>query len=171
MKNQETVYLSLGSNVGDKVFYLREACALITKNVGKIEQKSSVYATQGWGVSTEQPVYLNQVIEISTNLAPQELLHATQNIEKILGREKNENWAARCIDIDILCYGNQIILQPSHLIVPHIRWHRRLFVLDPLCEIAPEFVHPIFLKTVKELNSELKIYSTYKTELHRLDMD
>lgn len=161
MKNQEKVYLSLGSNVGDKAFYLQEACVLIAKNVGKIQQKSSVYETQGWGVSIEQPVYLNQVIEISTHLAPQELLHETQSIEKILGREKNENWAVRCIDIDILCYGNQIILQPPHLIIPHIRWHQRSFVLEPFCEIAPEFTHPIFLKTVKELNSELKI-ATYK---------
>lgn len=164
-QEQEIVYLSLGSNMGDRAGYLQQARQQIEQRFGLLRQASGIYETKGWGVGIEQPTYYNQVIAITTQLSPQEVLRQTQQIETDMGRERQTTWQARCIDIDILCYGQQIILQPPDLIIPHIRWHQRYFVLAPFAEIAPDFVHPIFLQTVEQLLAHQTNSTFFATKL------
>jgi 2-amino-4-hydroxy-6-hydroxymethyldihydropteridine diphosphokinase len=105
-----------------------------------VTRKSSLYITSPWG-KTDQDEFLNQVIEIETELAPLELLHVLQRIEIKLGRLRNEKWGPRVIDLDILLFGEEIITMPE-LVIPHPHLYARLFVLVPLQEIAPQLVFP-----------------------------
>lgn len=148
------LFLLLGSNLGDRNLFLAKAIAYIGTDIGKIEKKSSVYETQAWG-KTDEPDYLNQVIQLKTDLPAPGILKKVLNIENKLGRIREEKWGSRIIDIDILFYGQQIIDQPG-LKVPHPELHKRMFVLEPLSEIAPHLIHPIFRKIILELKSELK---------------
>jgi len=147
------VYLLLGSNLGNRLKYLQQAAQFISEQTGLIVLQSVVYETQSWG-NTQVPNYLNQVILLQTDLLPHVLLHKLLLIELLLGRERLEKWGARTIDIDILFYGNEII-NDADLVVPHPQLHNRRFTLEPLAEIAPALVHPVFNKTINVLKTEL----------------
>jgi 2-amino-4-hydroxy-6-hydroxymethyldihydropteridine diphosphokinase len=143
------LYLLLGSNLGNRETYLSQANAEIQKQVGNIVAKSSIYQTEAWG-NTEQDDYLNQALAVETTIEPFELLEILQAIEKQLGRKREIIWGARTIDIDIIFYDQQIISTQT-LTIPHSRIMERKFVLLPLCEIAPDFIHPVWQISVKEM--------------------
>ena len=149
MADSESIFLSLGSNLGDRQAVLALAREQIAKRVGAISSKSSVYETEPWGVA-DQPAFLNQVIRAETTLAPEEVLRIILDIEHELGRVRYERWGARVIDIDLLYY-NALVLDSARLTLPHPRLQDRLFNLIPLAEIAPGFVHPSLKKTSLEL--------------------
>ena len=151
--NLQTVYLLLGSNLGNRKEILEKAIELIAQKVGIIISQSKDYETKPWGV-TDQPDFLNLAIAVYTNQSPWEILERTQSIENQLGRVRKEKWGARLIDIDILFYGDEIINEPD-LKVPHPLMQERDFALTPLAEIAPNFVHPVLKKTVLELRNIL----------------
>ena len=148
----QTVYLSLGSNVGDRVQNLREAVAKICE-IGDVVAVSSLYETEPVEF-TEQSWFLNCAVAITTNLAPQELMSRLLEIEREMGRERTVKKGPRTIDIDIVLFGNQVIEMPE-LRVPHPAMHERRFVLEPLEEIAAEARHPVLRKSVRELLKEL----------------
>lgn len=148
-KKLNKAWLLLGSNLGDRMAHLKAASAEITAHAGVISRQSHVYETEAWG-DRDQPDYFNQVLEISTPLSPQELLHCIQRIEEKFGRERNVQWAARTLDIDILFYNDQIIREEG-LTIPHPHLHERNFTLIPLLEIAPLKRHPVLQQTVEEL--------------------
>ncbi|GAB3897404.1 2-amino-4-hydroxy-6-hydroxymethyldihydropteridine diphosphokinase [Spirosoma agri] len=158
------IFLLLGANLGDRVATLNRAVALIAERVGRIEQKSSLYETAPWGV-VDQPTYLNQVLAVATDHAPQRVLDVAQVIEQELGRVRLEKWGSRVIDIDILYYGHQI-LQTETLTVPHPYLHLRRFTLVPLAEISPAYVHPVLRETTLKLlekcpdTSEVTIFNS-----------
>ncbi|MFN8303722.1 MAG: 2-amino-4-hydroxy-6-hydroxymethyldihydropteridine diphosphokinase [Saprospiraceae bacterium] len=143
------VYLSLGSNMGDRAANIRSASGLINKLIGKIARKSHLYETQPWG-KTDQDPFLNQVIMVNTALDPRGLLDTIAKIERELGRERREKWGPRTIDVDVLFYGRRIV-RDKGLEIPHPELHKRAFVLVPLLEIAPEFVHPVLKQAIDEL--------------------
>ena len=142
-------YLLLGANLNDRIATLRRAVELIGERLGTVVQQSSLYETAPWGV-VDQPSYINQVLAVETMLAPEAVLAQTQDIEQELGRIRREKWGARVIDIDIL-YFDQRILKTETLTIPHPYLHQRRFTLVPLAEIAPDFLHPVLLKTTTML--------------------
>ncbi|HWQ42764.1 MAG TPA: 2-amino-4-hydroxy-6-hydroxymethyldihydropteridine diphosphokinase [Desulfosporosinus sp.] len=133
-------FLGLGSNLGDRALYLKEAISALMSPAIKILAISRIYETEPWGVM-DQPQYWNQVIEIDTLLEPLDLLHVCQEIERRLGRERKVHWGARTIDIDILIYDNRVS-ESEELRLPHPYLEDRAFVLAPLREIAPTLVLP-----------------------------
>ncbi len=148
------VFLLLGSNLGDRQLYLQKAIKHIETEIAPVVKMSSVFETQSWGKS-DAPDYLNQVIQLKTTLTPQVILEKILNIESVLGRKRMEKWGSRIIDIDILFYGSAIITTPD-LNIPHPELHKRRFTLEPLVEIAPDFIHPVFNKSIFQLKNELK---------------
>ncbi|MDP6541402.1 MAG: 2-amino-4-hydroxy-6-hydroxymethyldihydropteridine diphosphokinase [Phycisphaerales bacterium] len=139
---QQNVFLGLGSNLGDRAKYLATAVDSICKDPNiLVVQQSSVIETEPVGI-IEQGKFLNQVIEIQTEYEPLDLLSACLAIEASLGRVRDEKWGPRILDIDILFYGCHSINEED-LIIPHPKAHKRLFVLIPMEEIAPNFEHPI----------------------------
>lgn len=149
----KTVYLLLGSNLGNRKEILDKALELIEQNVGKIILQSKHYETKPWGL-IDQPNFLNLAIAIHTHLSPQEILEQTQSIENQLGRVRKGKWGARLIDIDLMFYENHIIDEPN-LKIPHPLMQERDFALTPLAEIAPDLIHPILRKTILELRDLL----------------
>ena len=143
------IYLLLGSNLGDKVTHLADARKLITQQLGHIQQASSQYHTEPWGMSNA-PEFLNQVIVIDSSIDPLEVLDKVLNIEIVLGRSRKKDYQNRTIDIDLLYYGKLVFEHPS-LSIPHPRISERKFVLTPLSEIAPDFVHPVLGLTNQHL--------------------
>jgi len=148
------VFLLLGSNLGDRNLLLQQAIRHIEEDIGPVIKKSSVYETQSWGKIGE-PDYLNRVIEIQTDLQAQAILQKILAIEQTMGRKREEKWGSRVIDIDILYYNSAIINEPG-LHIPHPELHKRRFTLEPLAEIAPDFIHPVFKKNSSQLKNELK---------------
>jgi 2-amino-4-hydroxy-6-hydroxymethyldihydropteridine diphosphokinase len=148
-----TVYLGLGSNLGNRQDNLDRALGFLGQRL-RIEKVSSLYDTEPEG-NPNQPRFLNLVCQASTNLEPTALLNLAKGIESKLGRLPHSSNAPRPIDIDILFYADQII-ETEALIIPHPRLIRRVFVLIPLAEIAPNLVHPVSGKTITELTGELQ---------------
>jgi len=148
------VFLQLGSNISDRILFLKNAIKIIENEIGDVLTKSKIYESAPWGIK-KQNNFLNQIIEITTKLNENILLDKILEIEKRLGRIRIKKWGERCIDIDILFYNNTII-ETKNLSIPHKLIHKRMFVLLPLSEIAPKMVHPKYNKTIEELMYECK---------------
>ncbi|WP_104380810.1 2-amino-4-hydroxy-6-hydroxymethyldihydropteridine diphosphokinase [Sphingobacterium sp. HMA12] len=138
------IFILLGTNLGDRLRQLSQAKQALEKQVGEILIASSIYETAAWGVE-EQPAFLNQVILINTVLSPIECLNCTQQIELDLGRVRLKKWGQRAIDIDLLYFNDETINYPN-LIIPHPFISERRFTLEPLAEIAPDYIHPVYKK-------------------------
>ena len=152
-----TVYLGLGSNIGDRESNILDAVDRLTAS-SKIDllRSSAIYQTEPWGLG-DQPKFLNSVLEIKTNLSPISLLTYTQTIENILGRQKQVRFGPRLIDIDILLYGDQsIYFEEPYLQIPHPRMHIRSFVLIPLAELIPNHVIKQFGTSILNLSTHVE---------------
>jgi 2-amino-4-hydroxy-6-hydroxymethyldihydropteridine diphosphokinase len=154
METQDSIFLLLGTNLGNRLENIHLAVTHINEKIGHIVQKSSLYETQAWGIE-DQPSFFNQVIEISTTLPPEDLLFQINIIEAQMGRKRFKKWGERLIDIDILYYNQKIIQQPL-LEIPHPGIPLRRFTLVPLKEIAPKFIHPVLQKNHIQLLKECK---------------
>lgn len=146
------VYLGLGTNLGDKEQNLRLAVKKIEERIGDVVSLSAFYATAPWGFVSDNP-FLNAVVCVETTLPPLQLLEETQRIERELGRaEKSANgcYSDRLIDIDLLLYGD-VVIDTGELVLPHPLMTERRFVMEPLAEIAPDTMHPVLHKTIREL--------------------
>lgn len=164
-----TAYLSLGSNRGDRKALLAQATDLIRQRVGSVVCCSPLYETPPWGdfAEGEDLPFLNMALAVETALEPQALLATTQGIERDMGRERalgrdrpkaTRQYHSRPIDIDIVLYGTAVAAVPE-LTLPHPRMHLRRFVLQPLCDIAPEVQHPLLKKTIQQLLKECPDHS------------
>jgi 2-amino-4-hydroxy-6-hydroxymethyldihydropteridine diphosphokinase len=149
------IYLGLGSNLGQKEEFINQAFIEIEKQIGFIKARSAFFSSEPWGFISSNN-FLNACIAVETTLTPQRCLITIKEIERRLGRLKivSEGYKDRVIDIDILFY-DQIILHEDHLTIPHPLLHQRLFVLNPLSEIAPNLLHPVFNKTIDALRREI----------------
>ena len=151
---QNIVFLGLGSNIGDRVRSLKRAEKLISEIDGVIVVSSaSLYETEPVGI-VNQPSFINSALKIETTLHPAELLGRLKEIERKMGRVDAVRWGPRIIDIDILLFGN-IVVNEKGLTIPHPEMTKRAFVLVPLSEIAPDVIHPILQKSIRELVDEL----------------
>lgn len=144
-----TAYILLGSNLGNRMTYLKAAICVIEQQCGPLKKASSIYETEAWGVE-QQPPYLNQVIAINTALLPECLMQTLLHIEQQLGRTRTIRYAERIIDLDVLLI-NDCIIQTPLLTVPHPAMQQRKFVLLPLQEIAPDIKHPVTHLTITEM--------------------
>ena len=156
-----TAYLSLGSNLGDRLRLIQEAVAALTVEAGPVTALSSLYETEPWGFSSPHR-FLNVALALETTLSPETLLAVTQRIERDLGRTHKSvdgRYADRTIDIDMLFYDD-IVLNTPRLAIPHPHMCGRAFVLAPLCEIAPAMVHPVNGMTVAQMLAALQNNST-----------
>jgi 2-amino-4-hydroxy-6-hydroxymethyldihydropteridine diphosphokinase len=145
---EHTVYLALGSNVGNRAANLKAAIAALPPQM-EVKEKSRVYETPPWGYA-EQEKFLNQVLRVQTYLSPEALIKHLKRLEGALGRETTFPNGPRLIDIDILFYDDLVYESPT-LVIPHPRLHERGFVLLPLMDIAPELVHPVKQQTIHQL--------------------
>ena len=147
--NYNQLILSLGGNQGDIKKTFLSAKNSITQEIGAIVKESSIYQTQAWGVEN-QADFLNQVIIVETKLSPETILEKCLAIEMELGRKRMKRWRERTIDIDLLFFNSEII-QTENLQIPHPRISERNFILHPLTEIIPDFIHPILNKSISQL--------------------
>ncbi|MEI8142280.1 MAG: 2-amino-4-hydroxy-6-hydroxymethyldihydropteridine diphosphokinase [Chitinophagia bacterium] len=159
------VYLMIGGNIGNRLDNLENARNSIDKRCGPIQTHSSIFETEAWGFK-DQPAFYNQALCIETILTPHDLMDMLLKIEASMGRERLIPLGPRTIDLDIIYY-NQTIIESPGLIIPHPRLADRNFVLAPLAEIAPDFVHPILQKTNLQLYKATKDSSVVykKTDL------
>jgi 2-amino-4-hydroxy-6-hydroxymethyldihydropteridine diphosphokinase len=149
---EHTVYIALGTNLGDRLANLHAALRSLPTAVTVIDE-SPVYETPPWGYE-DQPAFLNMVVKTETELEPEALLTYLKQIEAELGREKSVRWGPRLIDLDILFYDDLVIDTPP-LVIPHPRLHERAFVLVPLANIAPNLNHPVLHKKIRGLLTEI----------------
>ena len=154
MQYMNKVFLLIGGNMGDRLQNLHQAIALLSATCGPVIQQSAVYETAAWG-KTDQAAFLNQALLLTTSLTPQELITTILSVEEEMGRLRMEKNGPRVIDIDIIFY-NELVMQEPNLTIPHPQLQNRRFVLVPLHEIAPTFVHPVLHKTITELLEECK---------------
>ncbi len=147
--NMADIYLITGSNQGERWTILNTAKKALLERVGAIVNESAIYETAPWG-KTDQPAFLNQVLHLQTELPPTELLNVCLTIEHEHGRRRRQQWEARTLDIDVLFYANEVIIEEG-LIVPHPHLHERRFVLEPLNSLAPDWVHPVLNLPVRQL--------------------
>lgn len=152
-----TAYLSLGSNVGNRMANLERALELLNATAGiTVVRRSSIYETEPWGV-TEQPPFLNAAVEIGTSLEPGDLLAAVKAIEEAMGRATTVRYGPRNIDVDILLYGTLVVnWETPDLQIPHSRMLERAFVLIPLAEIAGHIQHPTASKPIADLKAAVQ---------------
>ncbi len=148
----KTLLLQLGSNMGNSKIQFVKAQQHIIELIGNIKNASSLYISAAWGFEA-QPDFLNQVIEVETTMPAQKIISTIQGIEEKMGRERNVLYGPRIIDIDILFFNDEII-KTKTLIVPHPLLEQRRFVLEPLKEIVPNFIHPILRKSIIQLVDE-----------------
>lgn len=152
--NHQSLYLLLGTNLGDKESHLLIAKQQLIKQFGDLIKQSSIYETAAWG-NTNQPSFLNQIVVFNTSLLPQNILTIVLDIEEKMGRVRKEKMGPRIIDIDIILMGNLIVDTPL-LSVPHPFIAERKFVLKPMVEVGAKMVHPIYKKTMLTLLKECK---------------
>jgi 2-amino-4-hydroxy-6-hydroxymethyldihydropteridine diphosphokinase len=170
MPGGKLIYLSLGSNLGDRAANLERAIAALPEAGVRVLRRSSLYETEPVDFLA-QPWFLNCVVEAETSLMPRQLLHALQAIERKFGRKKRIVRGPRVIDLDILFYGASVI-RTQEIEVPHPRMHKRRFVLAPLAELAPGLRHPVLGATVAELiaavqdNSAVRIWRPESEDVH-----
>ncbi|MCQ2608131.1 MAG: 2-amino-4-hydroxy-6-hydroxymethyldihydropteridine diphosphokinase [Bacteroidales bacterium] len=164
MGQKNLVVILLGANLGDKKEMFRIVEDLLEQHVGECVNKSSIYSSQAWGFDSPQEFY-NQVLVIETEFPAHETLLRCQAIEKKCGRTRHANagYEDRVIDIDILYFNNDII-DTDDLVVPHPLLHQRRFTMEPLCEVLPNYVHPILIQT----NEQLLRSCIDKNEVHRI---
>lgn len=155
-KEKHSVYLLLGSNLGNRVGFLKSAILKITRAVGEVREESKCYESSPWGFEHSK-LFLNKVIVVETEFSPEEVLALTQRIETELGRIRNKasGYGPRTIDVDILFYDD-IILDLPQLKIPHPLLRERRFTMLPMNEIAPEFIDPVSKKTIRELLKKCK---------------
>lgn len=148
---QVTSYLAIGSNLGNRLSNIKESLRCL-RGVHRIqvEKISPIYESLAQGGPKNQPKYLNLTVKIKTELAPLDLLGELKAIERKLKRRNTLHWGPRTIDLDILFYSDIVFLNKG-LSLPHQLLHKRIFVLKPLSDIAPQFMHPLYKKTIKEL--------------------
>jgi 2-amino-4-hydroxy-6-hydroxymethyldihydropteridine diphosphokinase len=149
---RKSVYLSLGSNLGNRTANLEEAISRL-QELGHVAATASFYETEPVEVIT-QPWFCNCAVQLDTEKMPKQLLRGILALEREMGRKRTQNKGPRNIDIDILLFGNSIV-ETKGLTIPHPALHQRRFVLEPLAEIAPEMRHPVFKKTIRELRDAL----------------
>ena len=149
MNLTNNVYLLLGSNLGDKFNNLKIAIEELEHKAGKLIASSTVYQTAAWGFEA-QPDFVNQAILLETALLPLKLLNTLHEIEQKMGRQPGPKWQERLIDIDILLFNNEVI-DYAFLKIPHPELHNRRFALVPLAQLAPEFIHPVFITSISKL--------------------
>lgn len=148
----KTAFIGCGSNLGERQQQLRQALQWTEEEIGEIVSVSTLYQTSPWG-NIDQPDYLNQVWQIRTVMDPFDLMRKLLELEKRANRERIQRWGARTLDLDLLFYGDYIV-RTEELELPHPRLHLRNFVLIPMEEIAPDWIHPVFQKTIAELRQE-----------------
>ena len=146
------IYLQLGSNLGDRKYLLDSAVSLINTKIGKVSRSSKIYESDAWGVS-RQPKYLNQILEVYSNIGCESILKDIHSIEIQLGRVRGKKWQERLIDIDVIFF-NDLIIQKTDLHIPHKYMHKRRFVLEPLNELIADYVHPKYNKSIERLLNE-----------------
>ena len=150
IKKVHEVYLSLGSNLGDKLGNLGKCMDLIKSHIGQIAERSQVYRSAAWGFQSDHAFY-NMCLEIKTALSVEDLMEKVLKIEKIMGRKRSgKGYTDRIVDIDILFFDNLILERPD-IVVPHPRIELRRFVLEPLAEINPELNHPVLNRSIAML--------------------
>lgn len=163
------VYLGLGSNQGNREQLLNQAIDLLRMRIGAVERQSAFYETEPWGFVSPN-AFLNAVVEVHTSLSPAKVLERTRTIEYELGRRQKSRpgtgYADRTMDVDLLLFDDLVLEadydlsdspgEPVHLSLPHPRMHERLFVMEPLAEIAPALPHPVIGRTMQALCRELK---------------
>lgn len=150
-----TVFVALGSNLGEREHFLEDAVVALKESAGiRVEQTSDWIVTKAYGVEN-QPDFLNGMVKIKTILSPHELLEVLHEIEQDAGRERIEHWGPRTLDLDIIFYED-LIMDTDDLIIPHVDMHNREFVLKPMCQLCPGYIHPGYKVTVQTLYDQLQ---------------